>query len=536
MTRRPRYYITTPIYYVNDVPHIGHMYTTLACDVIARFKRLDGYDVRFLTGTDEHGQKVQKAAEARGVAPQTFTDAVSGNFRQMAAMMNFSNDDFIRTTEERHKRACTALWERLVEQGHIYLETYAGWYAVRDEAFYAESELQKAADGSWIAPSGAPVEWVEEPSYFFRLSAWQERLLQFYEDEPDFILPPSRRNEVMSFVRGGLQDLSVSRTTFDWGIPVPGDSAHVMYVWLDALTNYITAVGYPDTDAPMFTKWWPADLHMVGKDILRFHAVYWPAFLMAADLPPPRRVFAHGWWTNEGQKISKSLGNVIDPRELVDRYGLDQVRYFLMREVPFGQDGDFSHRAIVGRINGDLANDFGNLAQRVLSMIGRYCGGRVPIPSGFTEPDQLLLNAAAQLLPDMRTQIDRQQLHLALTGMWEVISAANGYVARQAPWTLRKNDVARMQTVLFVMVETLRRLALLAQPFVPDAASQLLEQLCVPPPERDFRAISADYAMLPGTALPPPMGIFPRFVERPGDDSGRAPGGATAGGTDRADR
>jgi methionyl-tRNA synthetase len=520
MTARPRYYITTPIYYVNDVPHIGHMYTTLACDVIARFKRLDGYDVHFLTGTDEHGQKVQKAAAAAGLSPQEFTDRVSGNFRELAALMNFSNDDFIRTTEKRHKLACTALWQRLVERNEIYLETYAGWYAVRDEAFYTESELSKNAGGDWTAPTGAPVEWVEEPSYFFRLSAWQDRLLRFYEEHPEFILPVSRRNEVISFVKSGLQDLSVSRTTFDWGIHVPCDSTHVMYVWLDALVNYITAVGFPDTHHAPFTIYWPADLHMVGKDILRFHAVYWPAFLMAAGLEPPRRVFAHGWWTNEGHKISKSLGNVIDPRKLVERYGLDAVRYFMMREVPFGQDGDFSHRAIVGRINGDLANDFGNLAQRILSMIGRYCGGRVPIPSGFAPNDIELLDAASSLLEQLRAKINAQALHDALIHIWGVIGAANGYFAKQAPWTLRKNDPQRMQTVLFVAAETLRRLALLTQPFMPESASQMLDQLCVPRESRSFACIEADYAVLPGTQLPPPTGIFPRYVDRDATGTG----------------
>ena len=520
MTVRP-FYITTPIYYVNDVPHIGHMYTTLACDVIARFKRLDGYDVKFLTGTDEHGQKVQKAAAAAGLSPQEFTDRVSANFRELAVLMNFSNDDFIRTTEPRHKRACMTLWERLVERDQIYLQTYAGWYAVRDEAFYAESELSKSSSGDWVAPTGAPVERVEEPSYFFRLSQWQDRLLRFYEERPEFILPSTRRNEVISFVGGGLQDLSVSRTTFDWGIPVPGDPAHVMYVWLDALTNYITAVGFPDTDGEPFTTYWPADLHMVGKDILRFHAVYWPALLMAADLPPPRRVFAHGWWTNEGRKISKSVGNVIDPKHLIERYGLDPVRYFMMREVPFGQDGDFSHRAMVGRINGDLANDFGNLAQRVLSMIGRYCERRVPIPSGFAPGDLELLNAASGLLERVRAHIDRQALHLALIDMWEVIAAANGYVAKQAPWTLRKTEPARMQTVLFVAAETLRRLALLAQPFMPGAASHMLDQLRIPKDTRTFASMTADEAVLPGTLLPAASAVFPRYVERADSASAR---------------
>jgi methionyl-tRNA synthetase len=512
MTGGSTFYVTTPIYYVNDVPHIGHMYTTLACDVIARFKRLDGYEVKFLTGTDEHGQKVQKAATLAGVAPQTFTDQVSGNFRDLARLMNFSNDDFIRTTEARHKRACAALWQRLVERGQIYLASYAGWYAVRDEAFYAESELADAADGTKVAPSGATVEWLEEPSYFFRLSAWQQPLLAWYEENPDFIAPESRRNEVISFVKGGLQDLSVSRTTFNWGIPVPDDPAHIMYVWLDALTNYITAAGFPETDG-MFARFWPADLHMVGKDILRFHAVYWPAFLMAAELPPPKRVFAHGWWTNEGQKISKSLGNVIDPHALVERYGIDAMRYFMLREVPFGSDGDFSHRAVVARINGDLANDFGNLAQRVLSMIARNCRGQVPEPGQLSSEDNTLLEAARALLQALRQHIERQQFHLALIELWQVVSAANGYVDRQAPWALKRTDPARMQTVLWVLAEVLRHLAILVLPFVPAAAASLLDQLAVPAAARSFAALTPTGALLPGTRLPPPQGIFPRFVE-----------------------
>src|SRR5215475_3326879 len=350
MPSRERYYITTPIYYVNDSPHIGHAYTTLSCDVLARFMRLDGFDVHFLTGTDEHGQKVEKSAAAAGLDPQAFTDRVSAEFKALAEQLNCSFDNFIRTTEARHTRACQALWQKLVENGDIYLGKYAGWYAVRDEAFYAESEL---IDGK--APTGADVEWVEEPSYFFRLSAWQDRLLAFYDANPDCIGPRSRRNEVISFVKSGLLDLSVSRTSFKWGIPVPGDPAHIMYVWLDALTNYITAVGYPDVDSDMFKRFWPADLHMVGKDILRFHTVYWHAFLMAAGIAPPKRVFAHGWWTNEGQKISKSLGNVIDPLKLVEEFGLDPVRYFLLREVPFGSDGNFSREQMVKRINADLA-------------------------------------------------------------------------------------------------------------------------------------------------------------------------------------
>ncbi len=507
------YYITTPIYYVNDSPHIGHAYTTLACDVLARFKRLDGYRVMFLTGTDEHGQKVEKSAQTAGMDPQSFTDKVSQNFRDLGQVMNYSNDDFIRTTEPRHTRACQAIWARLLEAGDIYLGNYEGWYSVRDEAFYSEGELTKTTDGRRIAPSGAEVEWVKEPSYFFRLSAWQDRLLDFYKANPDFIAPESRRNEVLSFVSGGLQDLSVSRTSFKWGVPVPGDDAHIMYVWLDALTNYITAVGYPDTPSETYRAFWPADLHMVGKDIVRFHAVYWPAFLMAAGLEPPKRVFAHGWWTNEGQKISKSVGNVIDPVKLVETYGLDSVRYFLLREVPFGNDGDFSHRAMINRLNGDLANDLGNLAQRVLSMIAKNCAASIPAHGDFDVADREMLGAAEALLAKVRGDVDRQAFHEALDSIWSVVRAANGYVDRQAPWALRKNDPARMGTVLYVLAETLRYLGLIVQPVMPGAASRLLDQLAVADTDRTFAHMTSENALVSATALPKPAGVFPRFVE-----------------------
>ncbi len=505
------YYITTPIYYVNDAPHIGHAYTTLACDVLARFKRLDGYDVFFLTGTDEHGQKVEKSAAAAGMDPRDFTDEVSRNFRDLASFMNYSNDAFIRTTEARHARASQEIWSALERNGHIYLGTYAGWYAVRDEAFYAESELTEGEGGAKVAPSGAECEWVEEPSYFFDLSKWQERLLEFYDENPDFVAPASRRNEVVSFVKGGLQDLSVSRTSFGWGIPVPGGAGHIIYVWLDALTNYITAVDYPDTEAETYGRYWPASLHMVGKDILRFHAVYWPAFLMGAGLQPPKRVFAHGWWTNEGQKISKSLGNVIDPRKIVETYGLDQVRYFLLREVPFGNDGDFSHKSVLNRINGDLANDLGNLVQRVLSMIGRYCDGRVPAPGDRTSEDEALLEQAKATLDAVRRQMDVQALHEALERIWTLVKAANTYVDRQAPWRLHKEDPKRRDAALYVLAEAIRRLGLYLQPFVPDSAAKILDQLGVDPGARDFSAIGD--ALAPGTPLPKPTPVFPRFDE-----------------------
>jgi len=502
------YYITTPIYYVNDKPHIGHAYTTLACDALARFKRLDGYDVMFLTGTDEHGQKVQKSAEEKGVDPKLFTDQVSQNFRDLTAELNFTNDDFIRTTEDRHYRACQKLWHTLIENGDIYLGSYAGWYAVRDEAFYSESEI---TDGK--APSGAPVEWVEEPSYFFRLSAYQEKLLAHFDANPDFVAPRSRFNEVKSFVSGGLNDLSVSRASFSWGVPVPGDDAHVMYVWLDALTNYITAAGYGrDEKSGEFVRRWPADLHMVGKDILRFHTVYWPAFLMAAGIDLPKRVFAHGWWTNEGQKISKSLGNVIDPVKIAQTYGLDQMRYFLLREVPFGNDGDFSHSAMVHRMNGDLANDLGNLCQRVLSMIFKNCDAVMPVaPEALTEADSRLLDQVDGLLENQRRHYDSQQFHEALKSVWDVVGAANRYVDEMAPWALRKTDTMRMRAVLWVLAETLRQVAIIIQPVMPQAASTILDQLNIE--GRSFADLGAGRRMQGGQGLARPEPVFPRFIE-----------------------
>lgn len=506
------FYITTPIYYVNDKPHIGSAYTTLACDTLARFKRLDGFDVFFLTGTDEHGQKVYKAAQAAGVDPQAFTDKVSQNFQDLAPLLNFTNDDFIRTTEARHKEGCRVLWEKMKENGDIYLGKYAGWYAVRDEAFYAEDELRDGPEGKKIAPSGAECAWVEEESYFFRLSAWGDKLLEFYQKNPGFIQPESRRNEVISFVKSGLRDLSVSRTNFPWGVPVPGDERHVMYVWVDALTNYISALGYPDETSEKFKKFWPADFHVVGKDILRFHAVYWPAFLMSAGLTPPKCVFAHGWWTVEGQKMSKSLGNVVSPQEMVDRYGVDATRYFLLREVPFGNDGDFSHKQAVNRINNDLANGLGNLAQRTLSMIAKNCAGKVPAHGALTPEDSDLLEFVRVRIPsNVRLELDGLQFHRALEKIWEGVNRANAYIDAQAPWTLKKTDLARMETVLYVLAEAIRCLALIVQPVTPAGAGRILDQLAIAPDARDFTRFSEKDALIPGTDLPAPQGVFPRI-------------------------
>jgi methionyl-tRNA synthetase len=507
---KPKFYITTPIYYPSGAPHIGHAYTTIACDALARWKRLDGYEVFFLTGTDEHGQKMETAAAAARLPPLAFADRLSAQFRDMTARMGISNDDYIRTTEARHRRSCEELWRRLQAAGDIYLGSYDGWYAVRDEAFYDEAELTTLPDGARIAPSGAPVEWVREPSYFFRLSAWQDRLLAHYEANPDSIAPATRRNEVLSFVRGGLNDLSISRTSFTWGIPVPGDPAHVMYVWLDALTNYITAVGFPDEADPRW-GFWPADLHVVGKDILRFHTVYWPAFLMAAGIAPPKRIFAHGWWTAGGEKMSKSLGNVIDPLELSETFGLDALRFFVLREVPFGNDGVFNRASLINRLNTELANDLGNLAQRSLSLIARNCEGRLPARGAATAPDAVI-SAAADALPALlRETLDRQAISEALEEIWKVIRAANAYIDHQAPWALRRTDPPRMAEVLRVLADLLRVVATVLQPFMPGSMARMLDQLGVP---TDARAIADLAVPLPaGTALPEPHGVFPRYVE-----------------------
>jgi len=506
------FYITTAISYVNGLPHLGHAYEAIATDVMARFKRLDGYDVHFLTGTDEHGQKVEKSAIAAGMEPKAFCDQNAAAFREMTELLNISNDDFIRTTEERHYRASQAIWQKLEEAGDIYLGSYAGWYSVRDEAYFAEDELTDGPDGQKLAPSGAPCEWVEEPSYFFKLSAYTDKLLAYYDAHPDFILPETRRNEVVSFVKQGLRDLSISRTTFNWGVPVPGDPAHIMYVWLDALTNYITALGYPDMDGKMASHW-PADVHVIGKDIVRFHAVYWPAFLMSAGIEVPKRVFGHGFLNIEGEKMSKSLGNVLSPQAMIDEFGLDQIRFFLMREVPFGGDGSFSREGMIQRINSDLANDFGNLAQRVLSMIGKNCGAQVPEPGEFTEADMALLGEAEAALAGARAQFEVQAFHEALEILWRVIRNANAYVDHQAPWELRKSDPARMETVLYVLAETIRHLAILAQPFMPEAMAKMLDQLAVAEDARAFDSLGDGGRLAPGTPLPKPQGVFPRYVE-----------------------
>ena len=505
-----QFYITTAISYPNGAPHIGHAYEVLATDALARFKRLDGYDVMFLTGTDEHGQKIQQTAARQNRTARELVDEMAPQFQEMVRSLGCSNDDFIRTTEARHYATVQELWKRLEAAGDIYLSKYAGWYSVRDEAYYAEDEIEDREDKKYSTKTGTPVEWVEEESYFFKLASYQEKLLALYESQPDFIGPNERRNEIMSFVKGGLQDLSISRTTFDWGIPVPDAPGHIMYVWVDALTNYLSATGWPDAGAAR-AKYWPADLHVIGKDIVRFHAVYWPAFLMSAGLPLPKRVYGHGFLFNRGEKMSKSVGNVISPASLIETYGVDQVRYFFLREVPFGQDGNYSHEAIINRINADLANDLGNLAQRSLSMINKNCEGRLPVPGAFTAEDSEILAAADAIIAEARAHHDVQAINKALDAIWRVVADANRYFAAQAPWGLKKTDPERMGTVLYVTAELLRQFGILTQPYMPTAAPKLLDLLAIPADQRSFAHLVTRLAG--GVELPPPSPVFPRYVE-----------------------
>eukprot|EP00535_Pseudo-nitzschia_heimii_P005129 CAMPEP_0197174284 /NCGR_PEP_ID=MMETSP1423-20130617/871_1 /TAXON_ID=476441 /ORGANISM="Pseudo-nitzschia heimii, Strain UNC1101" /LENGTH=585 /DNA_ID=CAMNT_0042623195 /DNA_START=209 /DNA_END=1966 /DNA_ORIENTATION=+ len=506
--KRP-FQITTPIYYVNDKPHIGHAYTSTACDVLARFMRLSGRDVFFLSGTDEHGQKVEQSAEKRGIPPQDFVDEVSVSFTELLDLLQITHDKFIRTTDQTHKESVQHLWKSLVEKGYIYKGTYSGWYSVRDECFYNDSEL---IDGK--APTGAEVEWVaKEESYFFKLSEFEEKLLDYYDQNPDFIAPKTRLNEVTSFVKGGLRDLSISRTSFSWGVPVPDDDEHIMYVWMDALTNYISALGYPNSgDDSNYSKFWPCGLHVVGKDILRFHTVYWPAFLLAADLPLPKRIFAHGWWTKDGEKISKSLGNVIDPVELVETYGVDQTRFFLMAEVNFGSDGDFSDKAMILKVNNNLANELGNLCQRTLSMVFKNCGKAVPTPGSFTKEDETLLASAQGLHGRCAAAISEQKIQKYANELIEMVWEANKYIDTMAPWALRKTDEQRMATVLYVIMEVLRHVAILYQPIIPGSANKILDLLSVPEDQRSFEYLEGhDYRIRPNTPISKPKGVFPRI-------------------------
>jgi methionyl-tRNA synthetase len=466
-------YITTAISYPNGPPHIGHAYEAIAADVIARFQRAQGRDVRFQTGTDEHGLKMAQAARDQGLEPRAFAQKMSGLFQDMCDRLEISYDRFIRTSEPAHHRASQAIWNAMAAKGDLYLGRYEGWYSVRDEAFYEESELTAGEAGEKLSPHGTPVEWTAEESWFFKLSAYARRLLDHYAANPGFIRPDSRRNEVLRFVEGGLTDLSISRTSFDWGVPVPGSEGHVMYVWLDALTNYITGLGYPDHTAE-WARYWPADVHLIGKDVVRFHAVYWPAFLMSAGIELPRQVYGHGFLLSRGEKMSKSIGNVVDPLALADSFGVDPLRYFLMREVPFGQDGTYSAEAIVNRVNAELANSFGNLAQRTLSMIFKNLDGVLPAP-GEQPEDLELLGQIDRAVAELTARFEEYAFSVGLEAWMGAVFACNAYVDSTAPWALRKSDPERMAQVLGTLVGAIRKLALAVLPVVPASAQRLID-------------------------------------------------------------
>jgi methionyl-tRNA synthetase len=504
------FYITTAIHYPNGKPHIGHAYETIAADVMARFKRLQGYEVRFQTGTDEHGLKMAQKARDLGIAPRQLCDEMSQHFRDLFDKLNISYDRFIRTTEDVHHVASQALWKAMEANGDLYLDRYEGWYSIRDEAYYDESELTAGEEGVKLSPQGTPVEWTVEESWFFRLSSYKDRLLALYAEQSDFIRPESRRNEVLRFVEGELRDLSVSRTSFDWGVKVPGAEDHVMYVWVDALTNYITGLGYPAMDGDM-AKFWPADVHLIGKDIVRFHAVYWPAFLMSAGLPVPKQVFGHGFLLNRGQKESKSLGNVTDPVALADCYGVDVLRYFLMREISFGQDGSYSAEAIVTRSNAELANSFGNLVQRVLSFIAKNCGGDIAAEAPVLDADKVLRDkvslACREHLPSAFSCL---HFSIGIEAWMQAVFACNQYVDEQAPWTLRKTDPERMERVLATLCGCIRDLAVAIAPVVPVASAKMLDALCIPADKRDYAALANDIALGP-IRVENPTPVFPRL-------------------------
>ncbi|HEX7693169.1 MAG TPA: methionine--tRNA ligase [Sphingomonas sp.] len=501
------YYITTAISYPNGRPHIGHAYEAIAADAIARYHRQAGRDVRFQTGTDEHGLKMVQTARDRGIETRALADEMSGYFKAMDDRLNISYDRFIRTVETDHHAASQAIWEAMAAAGDLYLDRYEGWYSVRDEAFYDEKELIDG-EGGKLSPQGTPVEWTAEETWFFRLSKYQQPLLDFYAANPDFIRPEARRNEILRFVEGGLSDLSVSRTSFDWGVKVPGSDGHVMYVWVDALTNYLTGIGYPDLNGPL-GKYWPADLHLIGKDIVRFHTVYWPAFLMSANIALPKQVFGHGFLLNRGEKMSKSLGNVTDPMELADRFGVDPLRYFLLREVSFGQDGSYSEEAIVTRCNADLANNVGNLAQRCLSIIAKNCEGRLPEAGEATDAEEALVESVKAAEAGMHAAMGELAIHAALEAIWAAARDANQYFADQAPWSVRKTDPARADTILYYAAEAIRRIAIMARWAIPESADKLLDLLGQGADVRNFDALNRPIAA--GTALPTPSGVFPRL-------------------------
>ena len=494
------YYITTPIYYPSAKPHMGHAYSSIIADFFARFKRIDGFKVYFLTGTDEHGLKIQRAAEKKGVEPLAFCDEISKTFKNLSKTLNLTNNDFIRTTESRHKKSVQYLWEELKKNDDIYLSKYSGWYSVSDEAFYNEDEIEDLDNKKVAISSKSPVEWVDEESYFFRLSKWEKALLEFYEKNPDFISPASRKNEVISFVKSGLKDLSVSRKSFSWGIKVPNDDDHVIYVWLDALTNYISALNYPNKDDELYKKFWPASVHLIGKDILRFHAIYWPAFLLAAKITPPKKVYGHGWILSNEEKMSKSKGNILDPLEIIKQYGLDPLRYYLIKEVSFGNDGNISQERLEDCINSDLANNFGNLCQRVSAFVIKNCDSKVPEKIKFENDDIKILDEYSQNLDKLRSEIDNQNINYYIDYIVNRLFEANKYFNDQEPWK-KKDDKIRLNTIVYTTLEIVRKVTFLLYPIIPQSSIKALKIFNLEEKDVIFQSIGNNEFLKKGSAI-----------------------------------
>ena len=494
------FYITTPIYYPSAKPHMGHAYSSIAADFFARFKRIDGFNVHFLTGTDEHGLKIQRAAESKNIEPQIFCDEISKTFRNLSNTLNLSNTDFIRTTEDRHKKTVQYLWSQLEKNGDIYLSKYSGWYSVSDEAFYTEEEISEKEDNKIATSSGSLVEWIEEESYFFRLSKWQDNLLEYYKNNPDFISPKSRKNEVISFVKSGLKDLSISRKAFSWGIKVPNNPEHVIYVWLDALTNYISALNYPNTDDDLFKNFWPASVHLIGKDILRFHAVYWPAFLMAAKITLPNKVYGHGWILSGDEKMSKSKGNILDPLDIIETYGLDPLRYYLIKEVSFGNDGNISQDRLEDCINSDLANNYGNLCQRVTAFAEKNCQSKVPDIKNFIEEDLLMLNKFSDNMSLIRKEIDNQNINYYINFIINALFEANKYFNDQEPWK-KKDDPQRLATIIYTSLEMIRKITFMLYPIIPESSIKALNIFGLKEEDIDFNSIGENNFLKSGEII-----------------------------------
>jgi len=494
------YYITTPIYYPSAKPHMGHAYSSIIADFFARFKRMDGYNVHFLTGTDEHGLKIQRAAEKNKIEPLEFCNQISQTFRNLSSILNLSNTDFIRTTEHRHKKTVQHLWSELEKSDNIYLSKYSGWYSISDEAFYNEDEIIEKENIKVATASGSPVEWIEEESYFFRLSKWQDKLLDYYEKNSDFISPRSKKNEVVSFVKNGLKDLSISRKAFSWGIKVPSNSAHVIYVWLDALTNYISALNYPDKNDELFRKFWPASVHLIGKDILRFHAVYWPAFLMAAKIPLPDKVYGHGWILSGDEKMSKSKGNILDPLEIIDIYGLDPLRYYLIKEVSFGNDGNISKDKLEDCINSDLANNYGNLCQRVTAFAEKNCSLKVPNNKKFDTDDLIMLNRFSDNLSNIRAEIDKQNINYYIDFIIKALFEANKYFNDQEPWK-KKDNKDRLNTIVYTSLEMIRKISFMLYPIIPDSIEKALKIFDLNITDINLESITEHQYLKPGNNI-----------------------------------